>query len=262
MIRKFAICFFAVLTLPLSSYALVGGPFDNGDYSQSLDDRGIYQAALRCKNGVGFAQFGSGVSNSLYVSATSSATAGSTRSTAFTTLNRSVMYYKGVSYLGSATGMTDFEQRTVTTVCNLNSDVGTTGSINPSTTGNTSTVTAATTSLINNGARGLVMNIGYTAHISTLQPILKFNGVGELSVLNADGAQLVNTAVQGLIAAIPAAAATSSVTGLITAIGQVTDPALIAKLQTATVSNESTFKLADRQQLYVRGQRKFFLSQQ
>jgi hypothetical protein len=117
----------AALTLGLSTHASAwtGGPFDNGDYSILLERGGVYQCTFSFRNGSGMALFNE---NNSFETAT-----GTTVTGMFSINNRSVFYYKGVTYFGTATGIVDVDARRVTGFTNGSSDYATTTavSVNP-----------------------------------------------------------------------------------------------------------------------------------
>jgi hypothetical protein len=220
--------------------AFVGGPFDNGDFSSLLDDSGVYQVAFRFSNGSGFAQFGNNVTPALFQTATA-ATAG-VPNTMFSYLNRSIFYYKGVSYLGTCIGMVDHERKFVHGVCNANSDVGTTSVTNTGTTGTSSSLaTAASSTLLNNGGNALTANADFQCKITNSHPVLRFVGTGELSILNPSIGQLVLQGLQTIIQN-----PTTSVAGIggggggTTVILVPTLGAQISSLLTAVTDNQDT----------------------
>jgi hypothetical protein len=175
--------------------AFVGGPFDNGDFSSLLDNSGIYQVAFRFSNGSGFASFGNNVDTSLFLPTTGGTTASNTTSTTFTLLSRSLFYYKGVTYLGSCTGMVDHERKIVSGVTNGSTDITTTASTQQGGGGATQT---STNNLITNNLN-FNANSQFLCKITNSHPILKFSGDGEFSVLNPSIAQVSFQAIQQII---------------------------------------------------------------
>lgn len=190
---SFAAFVMALVAAP-QAHALVGGPFDNGDYSATFDNSGIYQASFRFKNGSGFAQFGTNVSIQPYIDPT--AGGGTTvPNTAYSVLNRSVFYYKGLTFLGTATGTVDHERKQITGFTNGNSDVTSSATTSTSSFFFQNSTTSASNSLLNNGSVGMPCNSQWHAKITTSKPILRFSGEGELTVINPSLQQL---AFQGL----------------------------------------------------------------
>jgi hypothetical protein len=232
--------------------AHVGGPFDNGDFNSFLDSSGIYQVAFRFSNGSGFAQFGNNVDADLFLTGTGGTTTDLPSS--FSTLNRSIIYYKGVSYLGTCTGMVDHERKIVQGVTNGNSDVVTTAS-------NTSggTTTSASNSLINNGL-GFPCNTEFRCKITNSSPVLRFNGKGELTIINPTLGQVGFAAIAALINALGSGGTGGGAATLGPNIS-----AIIAALATPGVaesipSAESVRDASDHVPMIVFGSRIFFNS--
>lgn len=118
--------------------------------------------------------------------------------------NRSVFYYKGVTYVGSCFGMPDIEQRTINGMCNASSDDRTTTS-QISQGGGGQNLGQNTPTIVQNNT-GFVLNLGWEGKITRTRPTLRFKGAGEISVLsptgNASITNLAFQAYQGLIGAI------------------------------------------------------------
>jgi hypothetical protein len=198
MFKKIHFLFVFAFALPAASFGK--GPWDNGDYSQFLDEAGIYQSAMRFKNGSGFAQWGTNVG----LAAGASAGLG-TQSSAVkigTPINRSVIYYKGIVFVGNATGMVDHVRKSIIGITNSFSNFTSTSSAG----GITGSVTA-TSVIVNNGpvATNITANTYFQAKINQTAPILKFNGTGQLSVV--DGAVTSPTTVPATPAPRPGALA-------------------------------------------------------
>lgn len=243
-----------VLLLGTKASAFKGGPFDNGDYNSLLDNSGVYQVAFRFSNGSGFAQFGNNVNQELFLPTAGAGTTAAP-STTFSTLNRSIIYYKGLTYLGTCWGMVDHERRIVHGVTNGNSDIGTT----QTTTGGTGTVSSSNT-LIFNGV-GFPANTEFECKIHTTHPVLKFAGRGELTIVNPSFTQTAFTALSNFVA------------GIAPATGAAADPldvqinALIAGLQTLQgtgtdliPSANNVSETSERVKMTVFGSRIFFVS--
>ncbi len=165
---KFTLFFAALFALPLTSQAIVGGPFDGNDYSQALDDQGIYQTAMRFKNGSGFSQFGNNVD---LVSSTT--TTGVSRGSY---LNRSIIYCNGIVYIGMASGMVDHEAKVV---------MGYTNGISTSAGIAASSVTPIVTSSFPTTTQtGGTANTEFTAKIRCIAPELRYSGTGEITILS------------------------------------------------------------------------------
>ncbi len=190
----------ASLTLGVASTAsaLVGGPFDNGDYSALLDNSGVYQAAFRFENGSGFAQFGTNVDIATFVDINSTGGTG-LRGSTFSYLNRSIIYYKGVTYLGTAFGTVDHASKRIEGVTNGNSDVRTNSQSGGNNQNNSQSLAAATTSLLNNGGVGFPCNTRWRAKITATKPIVRFSGTGELTVINPSLDQVAYAAIVALL---------------------------------------------------------------
>lgn len=159
--------FFAVLSaLPLSSHAMVGGPFDGNDYSQAFDDVGVYQTAMRFKNGSGFSQFNN--ATDLVRQTTNPVTRGSY-------LNRSVVYVNGVVYIGSATGIVDHEAKLVMGYTNGDSSATTA----------VSSAQLVSANFVASQTGGGTANSEFTAKINCIAPELRYSGTGEITVLSS-----------------------------------------------------------------------------
>jgi hypothetical protein len=281
MLRKNHFLFALVMSFSASAFALVGGPFDNGDYSQLLDDQGVYQASFTMTNGLGFAQFGSNVSLGPSIS-TSGGSGGSTsqttNSTIGTILNRSVIYYKGLTYFGMATGMVDLEHKTITGITNGTSDV----TLNQSSSSNggnvifgTSSNVNASTNVITNGGLGYTCNTAWNGVVTESTNDLTFHGDGTLTVLNPDLSSQIFQALSNLIAAIPQAATQNQLTSLsvtgnlnnafsLTPVGQIVQGINVLLTLNTTSNNIPTTQTildnSDTVPIHVSGSRKFFLS--
>lgn len=235
--------------------ALVGGPFDNGSHNGQLEN-GIYQAVLTMRNGNGFCYFHPEAdivpedpSNILSYQGRG------------TKQNRAIIYYKGVTYIGSAFGMVDPESRYVQCSINGSSDLG----FSVSQTSSNATGTIATGSSVSDvvvrNDRGFVVNGNWEAKIRDTSPTLKFSGKGELVFIAPTGADAIaGLAYQGYSGLIEA---------IISAVGGLSgsfNPAIFAQAQLA-IDNalialpaylagagiDSTLDNADRVKVSVRG---------
>jgi hypothetical protein len=229
--------------------AFVGGPFDNGDFSSLLDNSGVYQVAFRFSNGSGFASFGNNVDTELFLP-TTGGTAVAPAST-FSVLNRSVFYYKGVTYMGTCTGMVDHERKIVSGVTNGNSDITTSQT---TTTGGTQT--ASTNSLVFSGLF-FPANSEFRCKITNSHPILKFHGTGELSIINPSTTAVALQAISTIILSNPDTTDNigEQLDDLLTALTN-NAPALAAAIPSA----ESTFQNSDRVKMKVFGSRIWHVS--
>ena len=232
-----------VLIFGTKASAFTGGPFDNGDFSSLLDENGIYQVSFRFSNGSGFAQFGNNVNQEIFLP-TGNANTGGAISTTFSVLNRSIIYYKGVTYLGTCQGMVDHERKQVNGVTNGNSDI-TTSQTTPAP-GGGAAVTASN-SLIANGGLGFTANTEFLCKIKKSYPILRFNGKGTLTIVNPTLAQAISDQIAAVIALQFAAPAVNpppstpaQVQAFITALQALADgsAALIPSAQQVNQSSE------------------------
>ncbi len=238
---------FALVAVP-QAHALVGGPFDNGDYNSLIDDSGVYQAAFRFKNGSGFAQFGTNVSFDTFD------TAGG--STPYSVLNRSLFYYKGLTFLGTASGIVDHERKRITGFTNGSSDVSTTSTTTTGTSNNAQ-ITPATTTLLTNGGSGLPCSSQWDAKITKSRPVLRFTGKGELSVINPTLAQIGLNALEQLVSSSPTGntGLGAQISALVTGLQAANDSSDLFLSTLQNVSDNS-----DKVKMHVFGSRVFFVS--
>lgn len=275
MLRKNHLLFALVMSFSASAFALVGGPFDNGDYNQLLDDRAVYQASLTMTNGLGMLQFGSNVSLGPTLAAggsTSSTT--QTNNSIGTVLDRSVIYYKGVVYFGMATGMVDLERKTITGFTNGSPNASLSQSTASSASGTAGTAgLSANQIVVSNGGLGFTCNTAWTAHITESSSMLKFDGSGTLTIINPDINAQIFSAVVNLVAAIPSAASSTtssgtgstgtSVTALTNAINSLITLATDGTLDSVasdTASADAVYQTTENVPIKVSGSRKYFLS--
>jgi hypothetical protein len=257
-----------VLLLGGKASAFVGGPFDNGDFSSLLDNSGVYQVAFRFSNGSGFAQFGNNVDTTTFSAQTGGAA--TTITATFSVLNRSMFYYKGVSYLGTCYGMVDHERKFVQGVTNGNSDQLTTTALNPlpSTGGNPGAVVNATQTLNSNGNIGLTCNSEFVCKITKSYPVLRFNGTGEVTIINpSQGATIYSELAAGLTSLVSPTSVTpplNNPTQPSSAAIQAYSAAVIALLNASSsseaISAEQIRKTSDRVKMFAFGSRVFFVS--
>lgn len=209
-----------------SAFALVGGPFDNGFHGGALDSaNAIYQANFSMLNGTGFCYF----SPEAIISNIGSATAATTFDNRGSMKNRSVVYYKGVTYVGSAFGSVDAETRHVEAEMNGTSELTLTVT---NTTQQSGFFTSSQSSSSVQGTvvasnRGFAFNGAFTAQIYRTAPTLRFKGNGELLFLAPTSpdsvAGLAYNAYSGLIDAIITFIAGSRVQPNVTLTGIFTD---------------------------------------
>ncbi|HEY2573502.1 MAG TPA: hypothetical protein VGH65_05505 [Verrucomicrobiaceae bacterium] len=203
MLKKIQTLFVFALAFPAASQAFNGGPFDNADNSSTFDSAGIYQYAMRFQNGSGFAQWGPNVALSPNVNQ-GAGNATNTVLTLGTPLNRSVIYYKGVTFVGNATGMVDQERGKITGI--TNSYTSLTSSTSANSGGTAAQSVTASAVVVDNGTISSTANTHFEGDIYQKSPILKFHGSGEIAVLNPSLSDSLFSALTNLIGAIPQAA--------------------------------------------------------
>lgn len=230
----------AALTAGSSAFALTGGPFENSDAGILLERGGFYQTSYSYRNGNGYSiwtadnqlfdvtGFGTG---DLFTPAT--AVSGSHNG------NRTVLYYKGVTYFGSAMGSVDLDAREIQGFANASSEFSFT-TVQQQTQNNF--ITSQVSTLVNSdvvvqSGRGYTANIGWTGKIYDRAPILRFKGKGELFIISQNGsesvASLANSAFTQLIGAI--------VTNVASSGGQLQTGALFGQAQVAIANALSGF---------------------
>jgi hypothetical protein len=231
MMKKIFLTIASVALMSNSNvWALAGGPFDNGDPGGLLMERGgFYQCQFSFKNGNGYGIF----TPDSYLSGSTPGGAGGlgagggaqqlnvfNRGSLFTpnsgpssfghNANRSVFYYKGLTYVGGCFGFVDTQAREVQGSCNANSNEQITqqtlaqgggGLLGGGGLGVAQSTQAA---VVN--AQGLVLNVGWTGKITSTRPNMRFRGKGELAVQELGGQSQVTaltfSAYEGLIGAI------------------------------------------------------------
>lgn len=188
----------AALTFGLGTHAQAwtGGPFDNGDYSILIERGGVYQCTFSFSNGSGMAMFNE---NNSFEPASATTVTGM-----FSINNRSVFYYKGVTYYGTATGIVDVDARRVTGFTNGSSDysAGTSAvSANPQ----AGTASSRINNISYNGNLGYVANSTFTAKINATRPALRFRGSGTVTFMGFPQTEDLRTVLQNLINDLTAA---------------------------------------------------------
>lgn len=161
--------------------AWVGGPFDNGNHGAGLENGAIYQATLTLANGSGYLYFSPDAAI-----APDSGTAPTNYAPRGAINNRSVIYYKGVTYIGSAFGMVDGEARHVEGSLNGSSEV--TFSTTTQNTNNnfftfSQTQTSVSSALVSS-TRSFTVNGNFIAKVYQTAPSFRFRGKGELVFLS------------------------------------------------------------------------------
>jgi len=267
--------------------AIAGGPFDNGDAGGLLLERaGFYQCTFRFNNGTGYGVFTPDAQLSGgFIGAVGGGGGGGGQQAAYSAgnmftnnsfdlnrnANRSVFYYKGVTYVGGCFGMPDLEARVITGTANATSDppafiaqtaTNSTGGLFAGG-GNT---TNQTITVINNTS--YIVNAGWEAKITRLRPTLRFKGKGQLAVVSPTGNSSVTNlafeAYRGLLGSI-----NQSVSGLQNATGapvnfgsaqQAIRDVLVDLRDQVTGLNgaEDTFKESLTEELKVDGTRRFY----
>lgn len=200
MKKIFLLIQLAALTSAMPAFALVGGPFDNGTYSV-LDERtGYYESAYSFSNGSGYSVW---TADNLQGSLT---TAGGTvtpnysqgslltsSGTATHSANRTVLYYKGVTYFGAAFGQVDAEARTIQGFGNATSDFSTaqaTQTQNANFFTATSSSAFSTNTVVSSG-RNYTANVNWQGKITSTSPQFRFTGSGEISIIAPNGAEAI-----------------------------------------------------------------------
>lgn len=231
MKRFFALSLITFASLTQQASALVGGPFDNGFHSGLLENGGVYQAVMTFKNGNGFCYFNpeaqivaeAGTADTVNIDARGEMD------------NRAVVYYKGVTYLGSAIGMADGDTKYVQCSINGSSEASQTTQTQQNNNnifgfGATSTTSASNTIIASQ--RGFTMNGNWEAKFKQTAPVLRFVGKGELTFIAPSGpdsiAGLAYQGASGLIDAIINSVGNAGQTGLGTI-----DPTLYSTAQAA-----------------------------
>lgn len=220
---------FASIALLLAAFntpamALVGGPFDNGLQSNSLERNSVYQAILTFGNGSGYAFFTptANIAGNGTVAGGAITPAGLANvDTRGSITNRVVLYYKGLTYLGGAFGVSDQEARVVQ--CSINANTSANQSATTSNTSSTSngfsTAGAANpnaiSTIILSNTVSFTVNGNFTARIYQNAPTLRFRGTGELAFIapsKADAqAGLAYSGFSGLINSIVTAVGNANV---------------------------------------------------
>jgi hypothetical protein len=188
MKRIIASLVIGVSALSGQAFALVGGPFDNNSHSAALDRLATYQAVLSFPNGSGYVYFNPGqlIASENPALPTAFSQKGSSN-------NRSVVYYKGITYVGGAFGMVDIDARYVQADINGSSDVAISAATT-STQSNFFTFSQNTTSVsssITSSGRSYVNNGNFEGRITQTSPILRFRGKGEMAFLSPTGPDTV-----------------------------------------------------------------------
>lgn len=246
---------------PFPARAWVGGPFDNGDYSATLDDQGVFQASLRFSNGNGYVQWANNVDLGPAASSGSSSSTSTTTTTSSvgSNLNRAVLYCKGVAFFGTTSGMVDMESREVTCVFNSQSEVTLDEESSTSTQASTSASVNASTSVVNNGGRGFVANGNFVAKITKTYPQLRFSGTGELTLINPDAQPIIADLAQQIAESLTSISTDEDSTVVIADLFDfLSDPDFLAAITPQTIDEVS--EGSETVTMKVTGSRRYFLS--
>lgn len=281
MKKIFLLIQFAALTAGVNAFAIAGGPFDNGDYSILNERNGFYQETFTFQNGNGYALW---TPDSLIGTSTQGATVtpnvgtGSLFTPATTTAlsshnaNRSVFYYKGVTYFGSALGSIDMEARSVQGFYNASSEFQSVSTTTQATSssfffGQANTTTNNSSNVVSSG-RSYVINASFTGEITETSPQLRYSGVGELTVISPNGneaiAGLAYGGFSGLISSINQSVAQSGTGGIFNNTNYTSAQAAIASALTnltpylTGTGPTNSYSGSEKRTLNVTGYRRFF----
>ncbi len=281
MMKKIFLTIASVALMSNSNvWALAGGPFDNGDPGGVLMERGgFYQCQFSFRNGNGYGLFtpdsylGGNLPNANNTGASSSQQIGIfNRGSLYTqnsggsalghNANRSVFYFKGVTYVGGCFGFVDPEARDVQGTCNASSNEQITQQTLSQNTGGliNASQTATTQQPLVINATGNILNIGWTGKIIDTRPNLRFRGKGEMSVVETgrDVQQLATTAYSGLLDAIVQSVSNADGDSpLVYSEAQVAIEAALTALQTR-LDTSSQQDLTETHPVRVTGNRRFF----
>jgi hypothetical protein len=281
MMKKIFLTIASVALMSNSNvWALAGGPFDNGDPGGVLMERGgFYQCQFSFRNGNGYGLFtpdsylGGNLPNANNTGASSRQQIGIfNRGSLYTqnsggaalghNANRSVFYFKGVTYVGGCFGFVNTEARDVQGTCNASSNEQITQQTLSQNTGGliNASQTATTQQPLVINATGNILNIGWTGKIIDTRPNLRFRGKGEMSVVETgrDVQQLATTAYSGLLDAIVQSVSNADGDSpLVYSEAQVAIEAALTALQTR-LDTSSQQDLTETHPVRVTGNRRFF----
>jgi hypothetical protein len=251
----FAIAGLALVASTSNALAIAGGPFDNGLPSAGLDN-GVYVANLKFRNGNGYCYFHpeadfTNLTNGLLENR------GSIR-------NRSILYYKGVTYMGAAFGMADPEAQTIQCTINASSEasITQTNTQQQSNFFNFSQSSVTLSAQVVSSARNFTVNGNWEGKFNKTAPVLRFTGKGELAFLspaNADAiSNLALTSFANFISAINAYYAGGAGNAVGTPDFRTAQEAIANALNAippflAGAGVESAYKNAERERVFVRG---------
>lgn len=213
MKKIFSLIQLAVLSAGSSAFALVGGPFDNGDYNVLLERGGYYQSSYSFKNGSGYSLFSPDNTQGALLQGQTltpniSAGALSTPTGQANNANRTVIYFKGITYFGSAFGEVDVQSRRISGYGNASSDFSVQSTQTQQQEGffSQSNVTSFSSATVTASGRSYVANVNWQGKITATQPQLRYSGSGEIAIISPTGqaaiAGLAFEGYSGLISAI------------------------------------------------------------
>jgi hypothetical protein len=217
MKKIFSLIQLAVLSAGSSAFALVGGPFDNGDYNVLLERAGYYQSSYSFKNGSGYSLFSpdnlqgallQGQAITPNISSGALSTPGRQQGVPANNANRTVIYYKGITYFGSAFGEVDIQSRRISGYGNASSDFAVSSVQTQQQAGffSQSNVTSFSSATVTASGRSYVANVNWQGKITATQPQLRYSGSGEIAIISPTGqaaiAGLAFEGYSGLISAI------------------------------------------------------------
>lgn len=190
MLKKVTFYFGLALAMKVNAFAWVGGPFSNGGFDTLIEQNGVYQATFSFKNGSGYAYFTP--DNDITPSVGTGTAAAST--TTLSSENRSILYYKGITFVGMATGTSDIDKRKISGYTNGYSEY----TASTTSTDDDGTVSSSGTIVSNTGGFSYTANVNFTAKITNTHPQIRFRGKGELAVISPNG----DAAASEIIAAL------------------------------------------------------------
>jgi hypothetical protein len=213
MKKIFSLIQLTVLSAGSSAFALVGGPFDNGDYNVLLERGGYYQSSYSFKNGSGYSLFSPDNTQGALLQGQTltpniSAGALSTPTGQANNANRTVLYFKGITYFGSAFGEVDIQSRRISGYGNASSDFSVQSTQTQQQAGffSQSNVTSFSSATVTASGRSYVANVNWQGKITATHPQLRYSGSGELAIISPTGqaaiAGLAFEGYSGLISAI------------------------------------------------------------
>ena len=212
MKKIFSLIPLALLSSSMSANAFIGGPFDNGDYGVLMERGGYYQSSYSFKNGSGYALWSPDNLQGAVVNGqtvTNNIGSGSLFTPSTGNANRTVLYYKGVTYFGGAFGEIDMASKRISGYGNASSEFSAT--VNTQQTQNNlffgqTNVSQTNSSNVVTSGRSYVANVNWGGKVTASHPQLRFTGKGEISIISPNGqaavASLAYDAYSQLLSAI------------------------------------------------------------